>query len=154
MFREPMDVQRTLRADGVPATVAFQGGELSDAPPLPRGCRAPSYRTKRTPSCSPRFSAGPRRVLGAAQAACPVARDLPPHPRHPLLPRLLQRGRWPAVRRRPPPRGRRSHPGRAEVDPGRPPRRPGRPAPRTGPRPQRTPATLGPSKAPITSRMT
>src|SRR5258708_32772406 len=93
MFREPMDVQRTLRADGVPATVAFQGGELSDTPPLPRGCRAPSYRTKRTPSCSPRFSAGPRRVLGAAQAACPVARDLPPHPRHPLLPRLLQRGR-------------------------------------------------------------
>ena len=32
-------------------------------------------------------------VLGAAQTPCPAARDLPPHPRHPLFPRLLQRGR-------------------------------------------------------------
>jgi hypothetical protein len=31
-------MQRTLRADGVPAHVAFQGGVLSDTPPLPRRC--------------------------------------------------------------------------------------------------------------------
>ena len=35
----------------------------------------------------------PRCLLGAAQAACPAARDLPSHARHPLLPWLLQRGR-------------------------------------------------------------
>ena len=34
-----------------------------------------------------------RRVLGAAQTSGPAARDLPPHPRHPLLPRLLLPGR-------------------------------------------------------------
>ena len=31
----------------------------------------------------------PRGLLGPPQAARPAARDLPPHPRHPLLPRLL-----------------------------------------------------------------
>ena len=35
----------------------------------------------------------PRRVLGAAQTAGPAARDLSSHPRHPLLPWLLLRGR-------------------------------------------------------------
>jgi transposase len=35
----------------------------------------------------------PRQLLGSAQEACPAARDLPPHPRHPLLPRLLLAGR-------------------------------------------------------------
>ena len=35
----------------------------------------------------------PRHLLGAAQAPGEAARDLPPHPRHPLLPRLLLRGR-------------------------------------------------------------
>ncbi len=33
------------------------------------------------------------RVLGAAPAACPAARGLPPHLRHPLLPWLLLRRR-------------------------------------------------------------
>jgi hypothetical protein len=35
----------------------------------------------------------PRRVLGAAQTAGPAARGLSSHPRHPLLPWLLLRGR-------------------------------------------------------------
>src|ERR1700737_4434770 len=35
----------------------------------------------------------PRRVPGAAQTAGPAARDLSSHPRHPLLPWLLLRGR-------------------------------------------------------------
>ena len=35
----------------------------------------------------------PRRVLGAAQTPRPAARDLSPHSRHPLLPRLLLRRR-------------------------------------------------------------
>ena len=34
-----------------------------------------------------------RGLLGAAQAPGPAARDLPPHPRHPLLPRLLRHRR-------------------------------------------------------------
>ncbi|MGD0924118.1 MAG: hypothetical protein ABR926_02865 [Streptosporangiaceae bacterium] len=38
-LRDPAGLQRTLRADGVPAAVAFQGGMLSDTPPLPRACR-------------------------------------------------------------------------------------------------------------------
>jgi hypothetical protein len=38
-LRDPAGMQRTLRADGVPARVAFQGGTLSDTPPLPRQCR-------------------------------------------------------------------------------------------------------------------
>jgi hypothetical protein len=37
-LRDPAGMQRTLRADGVPAHVAFQGGVLSDTPPLPREC--------------------------------------------------------------------------------------------------------------------
>jgi hypothetical protein len=37
-LRDPAGLQRTLRADGVPVTVAFQGGELSDTPPLPPAC--------------------------------------------------------------------------------------------------------------------
>jgi hypothetical protein len=37
-LRDPAGMQRTLRADGVPAHVAFQGGTLSDTPPLPRRC--------------------------------------------------------------------------------------------------------------------
>jgi len=37
-LRDPAGMQRTLRADGVPAHVAFQGGILSDTPPLPREC--------------------------------------------------------------------------------------------------------------------
>ena len=36
---DPAGLQRALRADGVPAAVAFQGGMLSDTPPLPRSCR-------------------------------------------------------------------------------------------------------------------
>jgi hypothetical protein len=36
---DPAGLQRALRADGVPAAVAFQGGVLSDTPPLPRSCR-------------------------------------------------------------------------------------------------------------------
>jgi hypothetical protein len=35
----PAGLQRLLRADGVPAHVAFQGGTLSDDPPLPRSCQ-------------------------------------------------------------------------------------------------------------------
>jgi hypothetical protein len=35
---DPAGLQRALRADGVPAHVAFQGGTLSDDPPLPRAC--------------------------------------------------------------------------------------------------------------------
>jgi hypothetical protein len=38
-LRDPAGLERTLRADGVPTTVAFQGGMISDTPPLPRGCR-------------------------------------------------------------------------------------------------------------------
>jgi len=37
-LRDPAGMQRILRADGVPAHVAFQGGTLSDTPPLPRRC--------------------------------------------------------------------------------------------------------------------
>jgi hypothetical protein len=36
---DPAGLQRALRADGVPAAVAFQGGTLSDTPPLPARCR-------------------------------------------------------------------------------------------------------------------
>jgi hypothetical protein len=32
-------LQQTLRADGIPARVAFQRGMPSDSPPLPAGCR-------------------------------------------------------------------------------------------------------------------
>ncbi len=35
----PAGLQRMLRADGVPAHVAFQGGTLSDDPPLPSSCQ-------------------------------------------------------------------------------------------------------------------
>ena len=79
--------------------------------------------------CSPstssgRWRSGPATArLGAASAAGPAAGDLPPHPRRPLLPRLLQPRRRPALGRHPPPQGRRPHPGRAQVDPGRPPGR-------------------------------
>jgi hypothetical protein len=38
---DPAGLQRTLRADGVPANVRFQGGILSDTPPLPRACKNP-----------------------------------------------------------------------------------------------------------------
>jgi hypothetical protein len=38
-LRDPAGLQRALRADGVPAAVAFQGGTLSDTPPLPTECR-------------------------------------------------------------------------------------------------------------------
>lgn len=38
-LRDPAGLQRILRADGVPVTVAFQGGVLSDTPPLPRVCK-------------------------------------------------------------------------------------------------------------------
>jgi hypothetical protein len=38
-LRDPSGLQRTLRAHGVPAAVAFQGGVLSLTPPLPRDCR-------------------------------------------------------------------------------------------------------------------
>ena len=48
----------------------------------------------------------------------PAAGDLSPHPRHPVLPRLLLPRRRPALGRQPPPQGRRPHPGRAEIDPG------------------------------------
>jgi hypothetical protein len=37
-LRDPAGLQRTLRAHGVPAAVAFQGGTLSLTPPLPRDC--------------------------------------------------------------------------------------------------------------------
>ena len=67
--------------------------------------------------------APPRLRLGAAGPARPAAGDLPPHPRRPLLPRLLLARRRPAVGRHPPPQGRRPHPGRAQVDPRRPPGR-------------------------------
>jgi hypothetical protein len=36
---DPAGLQAMLRADGVPAHVAFQGGTLSDDPPLPRSCQ-------------------------------------------------------------------------------------------------------------------
>ena len=35
----------------------------------------------------------PRHLVGEEDQAQPAARDLPPHPRHPLLPRLLLPGR-------------------------------------------------------------
>ncbi len=38
-LRDPAGLERTLRDDGVPSAVAFQGGTLSDTPPLPRPCR-------------------------------------------------------------------------------------------------------------------
>jgi hypothetical protein len=37
-LRNPAGLQRTLRAHGVPAAVAFQRGTLSLTPPLPRTC--------------------------------------------------------------------------------------------------------------------
>jgi hypothetical protein len=41
-LRDPAGLQRALRADRVPAHVAFQGGVLSDTPPLPKECRVTS----------------------------------------------------------------------------------------------------------------
>jgi hypothetical protein len=38
-LRDPAGLQRALRAHGVPAAVAFQGGTLSTTPPLPKACR-------------------------------------------------------------------------------------------------------------------
>jgi hypothetical protein len=38
-LRDPAGLERTLRADGVPAAVAFQGGMLSDTPPVPHTCQ-------------------------------------------------------------------------------------------------------------------
>jgi hypothetical protein len=37
-LRDAAGIQRALRADGVPARVAFQPGIPSDSPPLPAGC--------------------------------------------------------------------------------------------------------------------
>jgi hypothetical protein len=37
-LNDPAGLQRALRADGVPATVAFEGGVMPDTPPLPREC--------------------------------------------------------------------------------------------------------------------
>ena len=87
-----------------------------------------SIRPRHGSSWAPRVEAGP------------AAGDLPPHARHPLLPRLLQPRRRPALGREPPPQGRRPHPGRAQVDPGRPPgrrpdlRHPGQPVGEQDPR--------------------
>jgi hypothetical protein len=36
---DPAGLQRALRAAGVPAAVAFEGGLMPDTPPLPRSCR-------------------------------------------------------------------------------------------------------------------
>jgi hypothetical protein len=76
---DPAGLQRALRADGVPAHVAFQGGTLSDDPPLPRACGnvgmsdaanaqlqgkiiAPSHRAPRTIALTINAAAIPKNV--------------------------------------------------------------------------------------------
>ena len=59
----------------------------------------------------------PRHLLGTAPQTRPAAGHLPPHPRHPLLPRLLQPRRRPTLGRRPPAQRRRPHPGRIQDHP-------------------------------------
>jgi hypothetical protein len=81
-------------------------------------------------------------------SAGPAARDLPPHPRHPLL----RAGSHLCHGQPGPPQSPRTGPPAAGLPalaqrPRPPSRRPGRPAPRTGPHPQRAPATLGPPQA-------
>jgi hypothetical protein len=39
---DPAGLQATLRSDGVPATVAFEGGTLGDTPPRPQDCHLPA----------------------------------------------------------------------------------------------------------------
>jgi transposase len=57
----------------------------------------------------------------APQSPGPAAGHLPPHPRRPLLPRLLLPRRRHPVGRHPAPQERRQHPGRAQEHPRRPP---------------------------------
>ncbi len=63
------------------------------------------------------------RGLGRTTASRPAAGHLPPHPRSPVLPRLLLGGRRSPVGRESAPEGSREHAGRAEIDPRRPPGR-------------------------------
>ncbi|CAM5304183.1 hypothetical protein SAURM35S_06239 [Streptomyces aurantiogriseus] len=65
-----------------------------------------------------------RSRLGPRRPPRTPSRDLPPHPRRPVLPRLLLRRRRHPVGRQPQEEGRRGeHPGRPEVDPRGPPGR-------------------------------
>jgi transcription initiation factor TFIIIB Brf1 subunit/transcription initiation factor TFIIB len=64
-----------------------------------------------------------RRVLGTGWSPRTAPRDLPPHPRSALFPRLLLDRRRHPLGRQPPEEGRREHPGRTEVDPRGPPGR-------------------------------
>ena len=65
---------------------------------------------------SGRCRSGPATASAGRRRAKPdrLPATYTPHPRHPLLPRLLLPRRRPALGRDPPPQGRRSHPGRAE----------------------------------------
>jgi hypothetical protein len=112
------------------------------ATPSPTGssrCWTPS-RTESSPSTSSGLWGPAHRglLLGETRQAKPAVHDLPPHPWHHLLPRLLFRGRRPAVGRQPTSQGHRQHTGRAQVDPRRPTRR--RPDPRHPGQPLYTPA--------------
>jgi hypothetical protein len=64
---DPAGLQRALRADGVPAAVAFQGGVLSDTPPLPRACR----NTGLTPRRDAQLQS---RILGPEAGMNPAAK--------------------------------------------------------------------------------
>ena len=73
---------------------------------------------------SGRCRSGPTTAArGRRSASRPAAGDLPAHPRHPLLPRLLRARRRPTVGHHPAPQGHRPHPGGTQVDPRRPARR-------------------------------
>ena len=65
-LRDPAGLQRTLRADGVPAAVAFQGGTLSDTPPIPHTCQ-----NARMPDTANADLQG--KIIGPGQAASPRA---------------------------------------------------------------------------------
>ena len=73
-LRDPAGLQRTLRADGIPVAVAFQGGELSDTPPLPRAChplRMPDQENARLQGkiLGPGMSRDPRVIALVIHAA-------------------------------------------------------------------------------------
>ena len=73
-LRDPAGLQRTLRADGVPAAVAFQGGMLSDTPPVPRTCQNvrmsdPANADLQGKIIGPGLSASPRYIALVIHAA-------------------------------------------------------------------------------------
>jgi hypothetical protein len=69
---DPAGLQRALRAAGVPAAVAFQGGMLSDTPPLPRSCRNTRLTPRQNLDLQSRILGLPGNLTGDALVALTI----------------------------------------------------------------------------------